>query len=56
MNDHLQQLPIPNSGSPLPMTHATQFFTRRAIDVKYGTNIVQDFWQNIMNGKFKSFP
>ena len=27
----------------------------RAIDVKHGTNITQDFWQNIMNGQFKSF-
>lgn len=27
----------------------------RAIDVKHGTNITQDFWQNIMSGQFDSF-
>lgn len=28
----------------------------RAIDVKYGTNIVHDFWQNIIGGQFTPLP
>jgi len=28
----------------------------RAIDEKYGTQITQDVWQNIMQGNFTPYP
>ena len=28
----------------------------RVIDAKYGTTLVQDFWRNVIEGKFTPYP
>jgi hypothetical protein len=65
-------IPLPVGGASGSTAKWADYFTRfpgaqrkafdavlsasRSIDAKYGTNITQDVWRNIMEGNFKAYP